>query len=393
MRYRHNFKPLLAWVLPLVPGLGFAQADVPTEPVQEPPAFQITLEEIRSFTEVMFRIQRDYVEPTDDAALFDDAIRGLLIKLDPYSGYLSPQQLRALKDATHGSYVGVGIEFTGDAGPGATVLSVLDDSAAKRAGIRRGDRLLKIGNTPVTTLDLEQIRLLLHGPAGSHVRVELQREPGPQTLSLDLLRTRITNAGVKVRRLASHAIYLRIATFQTDTVDSIQKALKKTGNQAVTGLVVDLRDNPGGVLEAAVGTADLFLSAGVIVSTRGRGPGSSMSITADSDVLWPTVPMAVLINHASASGAEIVAGALRDHHRAVLVGERSFGKGSVQSVITLPNGGGLKLTTAHYFTPNGSVIQGMGLTPDIPVKAPGRPTDTTADTALQAALAQLRKPD
>jgi len=376
----------------LAPIIGVTQSDRASETASGSPGFQLTLEQLRSFTEVMSRVQRDYVEPVDDSVLFEHAIRGLVSGLDPYSSYLSPEQLTALKKATHGSYVGVGIELGGNAADGTTIVSVLEDSPARRAGIHRGDRLLQIDGKTVEGLDLSGVGLLLRGPVGSRVRLDLERGSESEALSVDLLRAQITASGVSNTRLPTGLLYLRLSTFQTDTVRDLQQALQAADQQGPPGgLVLDLRDNPGGLLEAAVAVADLFLSRGVIVSTRGRSSASNLSITADPNVRWPGMPMAILINHASASGAEIVAGALHDNDRAVLIGVRSFGKGSVQSVVTLPNGGGLKLTTAHYFTPNGAVIQGIGLTPDIEVAGDYKPDEPADDAPLQAAIKYLQQ--
>lgn len=331
------------------------------------PADDLPLEEIQTFAEVFERIKRVYVEDVDDRTLLRNAMRGMLSELDPHSAYLDRDEFQTLRESTQGEFGGIGIEVGLQDGQ-LTVITPIDDTPASRAGLQSRDQILRIDDTPTDRLTLQEAVTLMRGEPGSELTLTIQRrgEESPRTLTLT--REIIRTESVRSELLETAYGYLRISQFQSRTADQVGAAIERMEREGpLNGLVLDLRNNPGGVLQAAVAVADAFLDSGLIVYTEGRLPDAEMRFSAGRDTVAPEVPLVVLINGGSASAAEIVAGALQDQHRAVVMGTESFGKGSVQQIMPLGNGEGLKLTTALYFTPSGRSIQAQGIEPDVEV--------------------------
>ncbi len=337
-------------------------------------------EDLRTFTEIFGRIKRDYVEPVSDKKLLEYAIRGMLSGLDPHSAYLVAEEYQELKEGTTGQFGGLGIEVTMENGF-IKVVSPIDDTPAQKAGIKTGDLIIKLDEKPVKGMSLTDAVKLMRGEPGSKIVLTIVREGLEAPLKLTLARDIIKVKSVKSRILEKGYGYVRISSFQSGTGEGLKEAisaLKKENGGALKGLVLDLRNNPGGVLNAAVEVSDAFLRSGLIVYTEGRIENSEMRFNATPDDLIEDAPIVVLINGGSASASEIVAGALQDQKRAVIMGEKSFGKGSVQTILPTSNGAAVKLTTARYFTPSGRSIQAEGIEPDI---ALGRVKLETLDKA------------
>jgi len=327
----------------------------------------IPFEDLRTFTEIFGRIKRDYVEPVSDKKLLEDAVRGMLSGLDPHSAYLVAEEFQELKEGTTGQFGGLGIEVTMENGF-IKVVSPIDDTPAQRAGIKTGDLIIKLDDKPVKGMSLGDAVKLMRGEPGSKIVLTVVREGEEAPLKLTIARDIIKVKSVKQRMLEKDYGYLRISSFQSGTGESLKEAiaaLKKENTRNLKGLVIDLRNNPGGVLNAAVEVSDAFLKSGLIVYTEGRIENSEMRFYASPDDLIDGAPIVVLINGGSASASEIVAGALQDQKRAIIMGEKSFGKGSVQTILPTSNGAAVKLTTARYYTPSGRSIQAEGIEPDI----------------------------
>ena len=330
---------------------------------------QLPLDELRTFAEVLDRIKSAYVEPVDDKTLLENAIRGMLSNLDPHSAYLDPQAFQELQESTSGEFGGLGIEVGMEDGF-IRVVSPIDDTPASRAGIEAGDLIVRIDGQPTKGMTMQQAVDMMRGKPGTEVVLTLVREGG-QPFEVTLTRAVIRVQSVRSELLEDGYGYLRITQFQVNTGAEVGKALerlRKDNKGPLKGLVMDLRNNPGGVLQAAVEVADHFLTKGLIVYTKGRIANSELRFSADAADASQGVPLVVLINGGSASAAEIVAGALQDSRRAVVMGTDSFGKGSVQTVLPLNQDRALKLTTALYYTPNGRSIQAQGIVPDIEVR-------------------------
>ena len=328
----------------------------------------LPLEELRTFAEVMDRIKAAYVEPVDDKTLLENAIKGMLGNLDPHSAYLEPEAFAELQESTSGEFGGLGIEVGTEDGF-IKVVSPIDDTPASKAGIQPGDLIVKIGGQPTKGLSLMEAVDKMRGKAGSKINLTLVREGG-KPFDVELTRAVIKVKSVRSQLLEDGYGLIRISQFQVNTGEEVGKALaklRKDNGKKLNGIILDLRNNPGGVLQAAVEVADHFLKKGLIVYTEGRIANSELRFNADPADASEGVPLVVLINGGSASASEIVAGALQDHKRGVLMGTDSFGKGSVQTVLPLNNDRALKLTTALYFTPNGRSIQAQGIVPDIEV--------------------------
>lgn len=356
----------------LLLGLAMTAATVANASTEATPAEnRLPLAELQALTDALARIKASYVEPVDDKQLLEGAIAGMLATLDPHSSFLNGKDLNRLTESTRGEYGGVGLEVSPENGS-FRVVTAMDDSPAQRAGIRTGDLLLRINNELTRGLKFEEVVSRLRGAPGSKVSVQLGREGESKPLDIELVRDIIQTASVRHELLDSGIGYVRIAQFQQDTgtevIGTLDK-LKAANGGALRGLILDMRNNPGGVVAAAAAVADAFLTEGVIVSTKGRSPGSDTELKARADDRLHGAPIVVLINQGSASAAEIVAGALQDHQRAILVGSRSFGKGSVQTVHKLSGEAAIKLTTARYYTPSGRSIQAAGIEPDVPVGA------------------------
>jgi carboxyl-terminal processing protease len=329
----------------------------------------LPLDELRTFAEVLDRIKAAYVEPVDDKTLLENAIKGMLSNLDPHSAYLGPEDFAELQESTSGEFGGLGIEVGLEDGF-VKVVSPIDDTPASKAGIQPGDLIVKINGEPTKGLSMMEAVDKMRGKAGEKINLTLVRDGG------DPFDVQLTRAVIKVKSVKSQTLepgygYLRITQFQVNSGDEVGKALAKlkkdNGGKKLRGLVLDLRNNPGGVLQAAVEVSDHFLTKGLIVYTKGRIANSELRFSADPADASEGVPLVVLINGGSASASEIVAGALQDQKRGILMGTNSFGKGSVQTVLPLSNDRALKITTALYYTPNGRSIQAQGIVPDIEV--------------------------
>ncbi|SDS97326.1 S41 family peptidase [Pseudomonas oryzae] len=346
-----------------------AAADEEASPAPAAAKASLPLNELRTFAEVLDRIKTAYVEPIDDKTLLENAIKGMLSNLDPHSAYLEPDEFEELQESTSGEFGGLGIEVGQEDGL-LKVIAPIDDTPAARAGIEAGDLIVRIDGQPTKGWSLVQAVDKLRGKPGSKIELTLVREGGKP------FDVRLERAVIKVRSVKSELLekgygYLRITQFQINSGEEVAKALtrlKKDNGGKLKGLVLDLRNNPGGVLQSAVEVSDHFLTSGLIVYTKGRIANSELRFSADNADASEGVPLVVLINGGSASAAEIVAGALQDHKRGVLMGTDSFGKGSVQTVLPLTNDRALKLTTALYFTPSGRSIQAQGIVPDITVE-------------------------
>jgi carboxyl-terminal processing protease len=324
-------------------------------------------EDLRTFTEIFGRIKRDYVEPVSDKKLLEDAVRGMLNGLDPHSAYLGAEEYQELKEGTTGQFGGLGIEVTMENGF-VKVVSPIDDTPAQRAGIKAGDLIVRLDDQPVKGMTLADAVKHMRGEPGSKIVLTVVREGVEAPLKITLTRDIIKVKSVKNRMLEKGYGYVRISSFQSGTGEGLKEALaalRKENAGNLKGLVLDLRNNPGGVLNAAVEVSDAFIKSGLIVYTEGRIENSEMRFNAAPDDLIDGAPMVVLINAGSASASEIVAGALQDQKRAVIMGEKSFGKGSVQTILPTSNGAAVKLTTARYYTPSGRSIQAEGIEPDI----------------------------
>nr|WP_298376842.1 S41 family peptidase [uncultured Halomonas sp.] len=323
--------------------------------------------DIQTFAEVFERIKRAYVDEVDDSTLLRNAMRGMLGELDPHSTYLSSKDFKALRESTEGEFGGIGIEVGLQDGQ-LTVIAPIDDTPAAQAGLQPRDAILRIDGEITDRLSLEEAVTLMRGDPGSEIDITILREGENSPRTVTLTREIIRNESVKSEMLEPGYGYLRISQFQNGTGQQVRDALQNLSKNApLEGLILDMRNNPGGVLDSAIEVADAFLDSGLVVYTEGRLPDSDMRFSATPTTAAPDVPMVVLINGGSASAAEIVAGALQDQRRAVIMGTTSFGKGSVQQVMPLGNGDGVKLTTALYFTPDGRSIQAQGIAPDVEV--------------------------
>jgi carboxyl-terminal processing protease len=332
----------------------------------------IPAHDARLLSEVMGLIHDDYVDDTDDHTLMSNAIRGMVGELDPHSAFMDKDEFEDLKIATEGNYSGIGVEVTAEEGV-LTVIAPLDDSPAARAGIRPGDAILAIDGRPLRNEPLDEAIKRIRGEPGTLVKLGIGREPLPQPLELSIERAVVSVHSVRFNMLEPGYGYLRISQFSETTGPDTLAAIRALENESggkLRGLVLDLRNNPGGVLDAAVEVSDAFLEDGTIVSAEGRSAESRFRMEAMEGDLARGAPIAVLVNEGSASAAEIVAGALRDNGRAKLLGQKTFGKGSVQTVLPLEDGQALKLTTSRYFTPSGVSIHERGIEPDVPLPEP-----------------------
>ena len=345
-----------------------ADADKPATPAAAPvpPKPAVSMEDIRLFTAVFGLVKQAYVEPVDDKTLMQSAVRGLLAGLDPHSEYLDQRAMDQLSEDTSGSYAGLGLEVLSAEGT-LRVIAPIDDTPADRAGIKPGDIITRTDDKAITTDNANEAVNLLRGNPGSSITLGVLHEGASAPIDLKLTRETIRVASVRVRALDPGYVYIRLAQFQEDTGAELKAKLKKLREKGepLRGAVFDLRSNPGGLLTSAVEISDDFLDSGKIVSTRGRLRQTDLSFSATPGDLLDGAPMVVLVDNGTASAAEIVAGALKDNHRALIMGRRTFGKGSVQTVLPLDDAHAVKLTTARYFTPSGISIQAAGIQPDI----------------------------
>ncbi len=324
-----------------------------------------TYEQLRLFASVLDLVQRDYVEPVEPQKLIYGAIDGMLTSLDPHSSFMKPEDFKELKVETKGSFTGIGIEIT-LVDRVLTVVSPIEGTPAYRAGLKANDKILKIEGKSTKDMSLLEAVKLLRGPKGTEVHISIFRKGWHDLKDITLVRDVIPIKSVRSRMLEDGYAYIRITNFQSKTSGDLHAALKKlSSGKALKGLVLDLRNNPGGLLEQAVKVSDTFLEKGLIVYTDGRLKEQQMKFEAHKSGTQSSYPVVVLVNEGSASASEIVAGALQDHKRAIILGMQTFGKGSVQTIIPLEDGAAVRLTTARYYTPSGRSIQAKGITPDI----------------------------
>ncbi len=338
-------------------------------------------EQLDLFGDIFERIRVQYVEEVDEADLIEAAINGMLTSLDPHSGYLPPADAEAMQEQTRGEFGGLGIEVTQEDGF-VKVVSPIDGTPADNAGVLAGDFVTHVDGESVLGLTLDQAVDLMRGPVGSEIIITIVREGEAEPFDISIIRDTIKLTAVRART-EQDTVVLRVTTFNDQTYPNLEKGLREQveaagGWDAINGVIVDLRNNPGGLLTQAIRVSDAFLDKGEIVSTRGRDPQDGERFNATPGDLAEGKPLVVLINGGSASASEIVAGALQDHRRAVVVGTKSFGKGSVQTVMPLRGDGAMRLTTARYYTPSGRSIQALGVSPDILVPQPRRARDEEA---------------
>lgn len=327
----------------------------------------LPLDQLRNFSDIFSRIKSDYVEDVDDKVLLENAIKGMLSGLDPHSTYLNPDEYKELRIGTTGQFGGLGIQVGMEDGF-VKVISPIDDTPAFHAGIQSGDLIIRLDEKPVKGMSLNDAVKIMRGKPGTDIKLTIVREGEDKPLLITVTRDIIKVKSVKSNMLEPGYGYVRITNFQSKTPKDLLVAindLKKENSGELKGLVLDLRNNPGGVLNAAADVSDTFINEGKIVYTEGRIDNSHFEFNAKPGDILNGAPIVVLINGGSASASEIVAGALQDHKRAVVMGNKSFGKGSVQTIQELRSGGAVKITTARYFTPSGRSIQGDGITPDI----------------------------
>ena len=371
-------------------GLSLAWPAAAQQQSTEQEAEPVPLEELRLFAEIFSRIKQNYVDDVEDRALLEDAIRGMLNGLDPHSAYLDEEDFEALREDTRGEFGGLGIEVGAEDGL-VKVIAPIDDTPAQKAGIKAGDLIIKIDKESIKGLALSEAVEKMRGKPGAPITLTIIRKGVSKPFDVTLKRAVIRVKSVKYRLLDPGYGYVRISSFQERTADDLMKAIRRLRSQSddgLKGVVLDLRNNPGGVLEAAVAVSDAFLQSGLIVYTEGRTGDSRMQHDAQADDVLDGAPMVVLVDEGSASASEIVAGALQDHKRAVIMGRRTFGKGSVQTIVPIGRKAAVKITTARYFTPSGRSIQAEGIVPDIelaPVKVEIQEQDATALTESQLA--------
>ena len=352
-------------------------------------AVQLPIEDLKIFAEIFGKIKSDYVEDIDDSQLLNDAIKGMLDGLDPHTVYLDPDSFREMNIDTHGEFGGLGLEVTMENGV-IRIVAPIDDTPAHKAGLKSGDLIISMDGVQVKGLSLGESVSLMRGKPGSEIVLTIVRKDRPEPFEVTLKRAIIQLESVRAELLETGFGYVRVIQFQIGTATSLRQQLARLAREAGTalkGLVLDLRDNPGGVLDGAIQVSDTFLRDGLIVSTRGRAEDSEVTFSASPKDYLNDAPLVVLVNGGSASASEIVAGALQDHGRALILGTTTFGKGSVQTILPMLNGAALKLTTARYYTPNDRSIQATGITPDV-VSQPAESSQT-----LDRDASRLRESD
>ena len=331
---------------------------------------QIPAEKIDQFVDIYKRIKEQYVDDIGDAELFNHVIKGMVSGLDPHSSFLSSNDFDELKVGTTGKFGGLGIEITTEDGF-VKVISPIDDTPASKAGIKPGDMIIKVGEKSLKDMNINDAVKLMRGKPGTEIQITVFRKKTQKTIIFDITRQIIISKGIKSNIFENNIGYVRLASFQSNSTNDLKGEiykLKKSSDNKLTGLILDLRNNPGGVLGTAVGVSDLFLQEGKIVYTKGRTTNSQLEYFATPQDILDGLPLLIMINGGSASASEIVAGALQDNKRATIVGEKSYGKASVQTIQELNDGSALKLTTARYYTPLGKDIHTEGISPDILLK-------------------------
>ena len=358
-----NMNPLKAVIICLLLTGRFAGAEI----IRDSEAGELPVKQIRTFAEVFAKIKKDYVEDLEDDILLENAIKGMLEGLDPHSTYLDEKAYLDLQEGTSGEFGGLGIEVGMEDGF-IKVISPIDDTPAQKAGLQSGDLIIRLDETPVKGMSLNDAVARMRGEPGTDIILTVIREGVEKPLKFTIRRDIIKVKSVRVQTLEPGFGYLRISHFQMRTGEDVRASLqqlKQDNSGELNGLILDLRNNPGGILSAAVGVSDLFLDRGLIVYTEGRIDDSRLRFNAKPGDLLDNAPIVVLVNAGSASASEIVAGALQDHKRGIIMGQKTFGKGSVQTVLPISNAAALKLTTARYFTPSGRSIQVSGIEPDV----------------------------
>lgn len=323
-------------------------------------------ESLETFTNILAIVRKNYVDEVNTKEMITGAINGMLNSMDPHSAYLTPELYKELQMDTQGRFGGLGIEITVRNGI-LTVVSPIEDTPAFKAGVKAGDQILKIEDEFTKDMTIMQAVKKMRGPKGSKINLSIKREGASDLLNFSIVRDTIRVQSVRSRMLEEGYAYIRLAQFQERSDRDLQRALEKLSSEkgGIKGLVLDLRNNPGGLLTQAVRVADLFLDSGLIVYTEGRSDNQKQKYFARKEGSWTDIPMVALVNGGSASASEIVAGALQDHKRAVILGTKTFGKGSVQTILPLDDNSALRLTTARYYTPKGRSIQATGIVPDI----------------------------
>lgn len=349
-------------------------------------------ESLETFTNILSIVKKNYVEDVETKNLVNGAISGMLNALDPHSAYLTPDLYKELQMDTQGRFGGLGIEITVKSGV-LTVVSPIEDTPAHKAGIKPGDMIFKIEDEFTKDMTLVEAVKRMRGPRGTKINISIKREGNPELMTFTLVRDTIRVQSVRSRTLEEGYGYIRLAQFQERSDRDLQKTLEKLAAEkaGLKGLVLDLRNNPGGLLTQAVRISDLFLDAGLIVYTEGRIESQKQKYFAQKEGSWLDFPMVVLVNGGSASASEIVAGALQDHKRAVVLGTKTFGKGSVQTILPLDDNSALRLTTARYFTPKGRSIQATGIVPDIVMDNP-TPQESKAEEKRRSGVREENLP-
>lgn len=395
---------ILVLVIGTIMGLSLSLGGGVLAKRDKPGSGELSWEQTRLMAEVMDRVRRDYVEPIDDMELMDSAIRGMVSGLDRHSEFLDAEEYRNIRNSTSGKYSGVGLEVSTQDGA-ILVIAPIDDTPAQRAGIESGDEIIEIDGVSVRHGELNDAIGKMRGHAGTVLTIKVRRQGYDDALTFHLTRQKIKVASVRHEVLQPSYGYVRLSQFNESTADELSRAIdemtdevqEQTG-EMLTGLILDLRNNPGGILDAAVEVSDLFLDQGIIVTANGRTPQSRFRHDAEIGDIMDGAVVVVLVNGGSASASEIVAGALQDHGRALIIGTTTFGKGLVQTVMPLSKGRAIKLTTSHYYTPSGDSIHEIGITPDIMVDGsreyPGLSASATVDRENDAqlieALEQIR---
>ena len=348
-------------------------------------------DKIDLFSEVLDKINKEYVDDVDQSKAIDSAINGVLQSLDPYSAYMSPEMLNSMQTETSGKFGGLGIEVGMEAGV-VKVISPIDNSPASRIGVKAGDYIVKINNIQVQGKSLTEAVELMRGPVGSDIEITIRRKGVKKALTFKITREIIEIQSVKSKIIDNKIGYIRLSSFNENSSGQIKNKIKEINkNKNITGYILDLRNNPGGLLSQAIKISDFFLDSGEIVSTKSRKKSENKKWFAKKGDVIAGKPLIILTNYGSASASEIVAGALKDHKRAIIVGENSYGKGSVQSIIPLKNNGAIRLTISKYYLPSGKSISEVGVTPDIEISEDGEDfkINTKTDNQLNFALKLL----